>query len=260
MDNPTLPTLPAIFFGHGSPMNAIEDNEFSRAWSELGRAIPRPQAILCISAHWQSRGTQVTAIEKPKTIYDFYGFPPELYRQVYPAPGSTDLARQVQGLLAPTPVGLDQKWGLDHGTWSVLSHVYPKADIPVVQLSLDAAQPEAYHYELAKKLRPLRQQGVLVVGSGNIVHNLRLINWEDKPFDWALETDALAKELIETRNYAGMIAFPGSSRAAQLAVPTNEHFLPLLYILALQGENDSLRFFTEKISFGSLSMRGVVIG
>lgn len=241
-------------------MNAIEDNEFSRAWSELGRTIPRPGAILCISAHWQTHGTQVTAMERPKTIYDFYGFPPELYRKVYPAPGSADLARQVQALLAPMPAAQDQEWGLDHGTWSVLSRVYPLADIPVVQLSLDATQPEAYHYELAKKLRPLRKQGVLVVGSGNIVHNLSLINRKDHPLDWALEADARAKELIETRDHAGMIAFPGSSRAARLAVPTNEHFLPLLYILALQTDHDPLRFFTENISLGSLAMRGIVIG
>ena len=253
-------TLPAIFFGHGSPMNAIEDNEYSQVWAELGRTLPRPAAILCISAHWQTRGTQVTAMEKPKTLYDFYGFPPELYRVVYPAPGSAELARQVQALLSPLPVVQDQDWGLDHGAWSVLSRVYPRADIPVVQLSLDAAVPEAYHYELAKQLRPLRQQGVLVVGSGNIVHNLRLINWQDAPHDWALEADARARELIEARDHAGMIAFPGSIRAARLAVPTHEHFLPLLYILAMQTTDDPLRFFTEKVSMGSLSMRGVVIG
>jgi len=252
--------FPVIFAGHGSPMNAIEDNRFSQTWGDLGASLEQPKAILCISAHWQTGGSQVTAMEQPKTIYDFYGFPPELYQQVYPAPGSPELAKQVQSALGPTPVVLDQAWGLDHGTWSVLMHMFPKADVPVVQLSLDATQPEAYHFELAKRLLPLREQGVLVLGSGNIVHNLRLLSFEGRPLDWALEADARSKQLIETHDYQGMLQFPNSSRAARLAVPTNEHFLPLLYVLALHQEGEELHFFNEDVSLGSLSMRSVIIG
>jgi 4,5-DOPA dioxygenase extradiol len=252
--------FPALFVGHGSPMNAIEDNEFSRTWAELGASLPRPEAIVCISAHWQTNGSQVTAMPQPKTIYDFYGFPPELYQQVYPAPGSTELAHRVQSCLAPSAVVLDESWGLDHGTWSVLLKMYPQADIPVIQLSLDASQPEAYHYELAKRLRPLRQEGLLVMGSGNLVHNLGLLRWDDRPLDWAMEADTQLKTWIENGDHAAIVKFPTSSRAARLAVPTNEHFLPALYILALQEEGEKTRFFNEKLSLGSLSMRGVIIG
>jgi 4,5-DOPA dioxygenase extradiol len=252
--------FPVVFAGHGSPMNAIEHNAFSQTWAELGQALPRPSAILCVSAHWETRGTQVTAMTQPKTIHDFGGFPPELYQQVYPAPGAPVLAERVKALLSPTPVGLDQDWGLDHGTWSVLIRMYPRADIPVVQLSLDATQPEATHYELAKRLSPLREEGVLIVGSGNIVHNLRLIDWNDHDLDWAVEADTCMKDLIDARDHAGVIAFPHSSRAARLAVPTNEHFLPVLYVLAQQGAEENLRYFNDKISMGSLSMRGLVIG
>lgn len=252
--------FPAVFVGHGSPMNAIEDNEFSRTWAELGASLPRPQAILCISAHWQTTGSQVTAMPQPKTIYDFYGFPPELYQQIYPAPGSAELARRVQSCLAPTPVALDESWGLDHGTWSVLLKMYPQADIPVVQLSLDASQPEPYHYELAKRLRPLRQEGVLVLGSGNIVHNLGRLQWDGRPLDWAAEADRQVKQWIESGDHAAVARFPTSGQTGRLAVPTNEHFLPLLYVLALQEEGEKLRFFNEKLSLGSLSMRGVIIG
>jgi 4,5-DOPA dioxygenase extradiol len=252
--------FPVVFAGHGSPMNAIEHNAFSQAWAELGLALPKPAAILCVSAHWETRGTQVTAMAQPKTIHDFGGFPPELYQQVYPAPGAPELAERVRGLLSPTPVGLDQDWGLDHGTWSVLIRMYPQADIPVVQLSLDATQPEAYHYALAKRLSSLREEGVLIVGSGNIVHNLRLIDWNDHDLDWAVEADAVMRDLIDARDHAGVIAFPRSSRAARLAVPTNEHFLPVLYVLAQQGEGEKVRYFNDKISMGSLSMRGIVVG
>ena len=251
--------LPVLFVGHGSPMNAIEDNEFSREWAELGRSLPRPQAILCVSAHWQSRGTQVTAMPQPRTIYDFYGFPPELYRQVYPAPGSPDLARRVQTLLGTERVTLDEGWGLDHGTWSVLIRMFPQADIPVVQLSLDATRPEADHYRLAKGLAPLRDEGILVIGSGNVVHNLSVINWDGAPYDWAVAADARLKDLVTARDHPAIIAYPGSGREARLAVPTNEHFLPLLYVLALQEENENTRFFNEAVSLGSISMRGVVV-
>jgi 4,5-DOPA dioxygenase extradiol len=250
--------FPILFVGHGSPMNAIEDNTFSQTWARLGQDLPRPRAILCVSAHWQTRGTQVTAMEKPRTIYDFYGFPPELYRQKYPAPGSVELARRVQSLLGADTAGLDEEWGLDHGTWSVLIRMYPKADIPVVQLSLDMNLPEAAHYELAQRLRPLREEGVLVLGSGNMVHNLGMINWEGKPFEWAVQADARLKAMIEQRDHAGMQRFPPSSREARLAVPTNEHFLPALYILALQGADEQFTFFNEEVSLGSIGMRGFV--
>jgi 4,5-DOPA dioxygenase extradiol len=199
-------------------------------------------------------------MERPKTIYDFYGFPPELYRQTYPAPGSPELALRTQALLGPTAVSLDQGWGLDHGTWSVLIRMFPKADIPVVQLSLDANQPEAAHYELAKRLRPLRKEGILVLGSGNIVHNLRMLSFEERPLDWALEADDTSKKLIESGDHQALIQFPHSSRAARLAVPTNEHYLPLLYILAQQEKDENLRFFNDQMSLGSLSMRSVIIG
>ena len=241
-------------------MNAIEDNRFSQTWADLGASLEQPKAILCISAHWQTAGAQVTAMEKPRTIYDFGGFPPELYRQVYPAPGSPELAAQVKNALGSTPLVLDQSWGLDHGTWSVLIRMFPAANIPVVQLSLDATQPEAYHFELAKKLLPLREQGVLVLGSGNVVHNLRLLSMDERPLDWALEADERAKQLIETHDYQGMIDFPTASRATRLAVPTNEHFLPLLYALALHQEGEELHFFNDGMSLGSLSMRSVLIG
>jgi 4,5-DOPA dioxygenase extradiol len=253
-------TFPAIFAGHGSPMNAIEDNAFSRTWTELGASLARPRAILCVSAHWQTNGTQATAMAQPKTIHDFGGFPPELYRQEYPAPGSPELAQRAQALLGPGAVALDQSWGLDHGTWSVLIRMFPKADIPVVQLSLDASQPEAYHYNLAKGLRPLRQEGVLVMGSGNIVHNLRLLSFDERPLDWAVEADGVTKEMIESGDHQGLIDFPHSSRAARLAVPTNEHYLPLLYVLAQQEAGEGLSFFNDQMSLGSLSMRSIMIG
>jgi len=252
------PKFPIIFAGHGSPMNAIEDNTFSQTWAGLGQTLPRPKAILCISAHWQTRGTQVTAMEKPRTIYDFYGFPAELYRQKYPAPGSRELAQRVQSLLGADATGLDSEWGLDHGTWSVLLRMFPGADIPVVQLSLDTNMPEAAHYELAKRLRPLREEGVLVIGSGNMVHNLGVINWAGQPYDWAVQTDAQLKTMIEQRDHTAIIRFPSSSREARLAVPTNEHFLPAVYILALQETSEQFTFFNEDISLGSIGMRGFV--
>lgn len=253
------PKYPALFVGHGSPMNAIEDNEFCRTWTELGRTLPRPNAILCISAHWQTQGPKVTAMPRPRTIYDFYGFPPELYRASYPAPGSPELAAEVQSLLG-TEVSADLQWGLDHGTWSVLIRMYPQAEIPVVQLGLDLSRLEEQHYELARKLHPLRRQGVMIMGSGNAVHNLRLVNWQGSPYDWALEADSRIKELIETGDHAALTVFPRSSRPGRLAVPTNEHYLPLLYVLALQEEGEPVRFFNEQVSLGSISMRGVVVG
>ena len=253
-------TMPALFVGHGSPTNAIEDNEFSRAWSEAAKSLPRPRAILCISAHWETSGTQVTAMERPRTIHDFSGFPPSLHAKTYPAPGAPDLARLAQEAVRKTEVALDFEWGLDHGAWSVLCRMFPEADVPVVQLSLDHAQEPAYHYELGRELQGLRRKGVLIVGSGNIVHNLRQIVWQDTAYDWALEFDAKMKQLIEAGDHDAIIHYPNLGHAARLAVPTNEHYLPLLYVLALQGKGDEVSFFAEKVTLGSMSMRSVRVG
>ncbi|NWJ45826.1 MAG: 4,5-DOPA dioxygenase extradiol [Chloroflexi bacterium] len=251
--------LPALFIGHGSPMNAIEDNEFSRSWEELGKTLPRPHAILCISAHWETRGTQVTAMTQPETIHDFGGFPQELFEYQYPAPGSPELAKLVQEIVQLTKVEPDLSWGLDHGTWSILTKIYPEADIPIVQLSLDRTKEPAYHYALGKELRALRNRGVMIIGSGNIVHNLRFLSFQITAYDWAIEFDTLIKQLIEKGDHESIVNFRNLGKAAQLSIPTSEHFLPLLYILALQEETDSLRFFAEQFSMGSLSMSSVCL-
>lgn len=253
-------TMPALFVGHGSPMNAVEDNEFSRAWIEVGERLPQPKAILCISAHWETMGTYVTAMENPKTIHDFYGFPPKLYQQRYPAPGSPELAALVRQTIQSADVQLDFEWGVDHGAWSVLMRMFPKADIPVVQLSLDRTQPPAVHYELGKSLRPLRDQGILIIGSGNMVHNLGIMTWEDRAYGWADEFDQILKRRIETGDHQAIVNYHQLGRAAQLAIPTNEHFLPLLYVLGLQDDGEQVNFFAEKVTFGSISMRGLKIG
>jgi 4,5-DOPA dioxygenase extradiol len=253
-------TMPVLFVGHGSPMNAIEDTPFGQAWREAGSALPKPEAILCVSAHWETRGTGVTAMDQPRTIHDFGGFPPELFRAQYPAPGSPSLAEFVRQTASEYGILPDLQWGLDHGTWSVLMQMFPAADIPVVQLSLDSSQPPEYHYRLGRALRALRRRGVLVLGSGNIVHNLRMIAWDDKSFDWAIEADETMRDLLEKGDDAGVLRFPEASRAARLAVPTREHFYPLLYILGLRGENEEPQFFADQISLGSLSMRSVRYG
>ncbi len=258
--SPVPEKLPVLFVGHGSPMNAIEDNEFSRAWAEVGAALPRPQAILCISAHWETVGTQVTAMAAPRTIHDFYGFPRELYEQRYPAPGAPKLAQQVAEVVAPVAVTLDQDWGLDHGTWSVLCRMFPGADIPVLQLSLDRTQPPAYHYALGRALAPLRRQGVLIVGSGNMVHNLRLMCWEGGEYEWAVEFDALLRDLIQAGNHGPVVDYKSHGRNANLAIPTNEHYLPLLYVLGLQEPGEAVQFFAAKVAMCSLSMRSLQIG
>jgi 4,5-DOPA dioxygenase extradiol len=252
--------MPALFIGHGSPMNAIEDNEFSRVWAEIGKTLPKPRAILCISAHWETSGTQVTAMELPETIHDFGGFPRQLYEMVYQAPGSPTLAHLVQNSVSTTAVGLDFQWGFDHGAWSVLARLFPDASIPVVQLSLDRTQEPAYHYQLGKALRPLRNQGVLILASGNIVHNLRLAFIQEHPFDWAVEFDETLRQIILTQNHEGAIHYQSLGKAAALSVPTNEHYLPFLYALAVQDEGEELRFFTEKVTYGSLSMRSFQLG
>jgi 4,5-DOPA dioxygenase extradiol len=238
-------------------MNAVEDNEFSRAWAEMGQALPRPKAIVCVSAHWETAGTLVTAMEQPKTIYDFYGFPQELYAKRYPAPGSPDLARRVQGTVSKVQVRADLNWGLDHGTWSVLCRMFPDADIPVVQLSLDRTREPADHYELGKELASLRNKGILIVGSGNIVHNLGRVVWNDQAYDWAIEFDATIKQLILSGDHDSIVHYQKLGQVARLAIPTNEHFLPLLYILALQDKGEQIAFLTDRVTYGSLSMRSI---
>ena len=252
--------MPALFIGHGSPLNAIEDNEFSRAWTLMGESLPRPKAILCISAHWETVGTHVTAMALPKTIHDFYGFPPPLYEATYPAPGSPELARLAQKIVRSTRVQLNDEWGLDHGAWAVLCRMYPDADIPVIQLSLDRTKEPAFHYELGKELNVLRKKGVLIVGSGNMVHNLRVMLWRDTAFDWAAEFDETMKQLILAGDHAAIIDYRKLGEAARLSVPTNEHYLPMLYILALQDEKDRIGFFTDRVTLGSISMRSLRIG
>ena len=252
--------MPVLFVGHGSPMNAIEDNEFSRAWGELGASLPRPTAILCVSAHWETVGPYVTAMAHPKTIHDFSGFPKPLYDMRYPAPGSPDLARLVRQHVGPTEVRLDHEWGLDHGTWSVLCRMFPGGDIPVVQMSLDRTKEPAVHYALGRRLSELRDQGILIVGSGNIVHNLGRIVWRDTVHEWAVKFDAIVKNLILSGDHDAIIRYEELGAAARLAVPTNEHFLPLLSVLALQKSNDPLDFFAERVTLGAISMRSVRIG
>lgn len=259
--------MPALFVGHGSPMNAVEDNLFSRSWRRLGLLLPRPAAILCISAHWETRGTRVTAMESPRTLHDFGGFPAALYQMSYPAPGSPALARQIQQLVTGTAVGLDLEWGLDHGCWSILHHMYPNADIPVVQLSLDRMRSAAAHYALANELLPLRQEGVLIMGAGNLVHNLRLVAMGggqrdfNAPFgfEWAEEATAIFKKLIAAREHQALIDFPALGDAIQRAVPTPEHYLPLLYVLALHQPNEAVLFFNDLLVGGSLSMTSLII-
>jgi 4,5-DOPA dioxygenase extradiol len=257
--------MPVLFVGHGSPMNAIEENEFVLTWRELGKSIPRPNAILCISAHWETRGTFVTAMARPSTIHDFGGFPQELYNVKYPAPGSPELAYDVKRNITSTEVGLDDKWGLDHGAWSVIRNIYPDADVPVIEMSLDYHRTAHDHYELAKELVHLREKGVLIIGSGNIVHNLRMIAWDyaNKPeygFDWALRANEIFKDLIHENNHNALINYQRLGREVQMAVPTPDHFIPLLYSLALRKGNESVSFFNDKTVMGSLSMTSMQIG
>lgn len=257
MDNKRMP---ALFIGHGSPMNAIEQNEFSSGWLEAAQQLPKPRAILCVSAHWETRGVMVTAMENPKTIHDFYGFPRALFEKQYPAPGSLELAQQVGEMVKNTDVHPDSAWGLDHGTWSVLCRMYPAADIPVVQLSLDRTQDPDFHYELGRQLLTLRDEGVLILGSGNIVHNLRLIAFDSAPFDWAVSYDSQVKKWIVDGDHDSIIHYEKHGRPAELSVNSGEHYLPLLYVLAQQQKEEPVSFFNEKIFAGSLSMRCVKIG
>jgi len=256
--------MPVLFLGHGSPMNAIEENEFVQGIRTVGKTLPKPKAILCISAHWETSGTFVTAMDFPKTIHDFGGFPPELYEVQYPAPGNPELAHETKKLIHSAEVGLDRYWGLDHGAWSVIKHLFPKADIPVVELSLNYNQTPQQHYALAQELQILRKKGVLIIGSGNIVHNLRRIAWdkmnETYGFDWALEANEKMKQFILQDDHQALIDFSKQGTAFQLAIPSPEHFLPLLYALALKNENDEMFLFNDKPMAGSLSMTSLKIG
>ena len=256
--------MPVLFLGHGSPMNAIEENEYVRGFREIGRTIPTPTAILCISAHWYTRGTRVTAMEMPKTIHDFGGFPQALFEVQYPAKGSPALAEETKSLLAPTGVELDDQWGLDHGAWSVIKHLYPSANIPVIQMSIDLTQPPHYHYDLAKKLNALRQKGILIIGSGNIVHNLALVDFpnfhkDDYGFDWAMEARATINHYLLDGNHQPLLDYKKQTKAFQLAIPTPEHYLPLVYTLGLQQKGEAIHLFNDKLLAGSLSMTSLKI-
>lgn len=260
-----LEQMPVLFLGHGSPMNAIEENEFVTGWRNIGKTLPRPVAILCISAHWETRGTFVTAMEKPMTIHDFGGFPQALFDVQYPAPGNPELARETKSLIKKTEIGLDEKWGLDHGAWSVIKHLYPNADVPVIQMSLDYYQTPQYHYDLAKELSALRNKDVLIIGSGNMVHNLGMVDWDklnadEYGFDWAIEASEKMKKFILSNDHKQLINYKSQGKVFDLAIPTPEHYLPLLYALALKEENEKVSLFNDKAVAGSLTMTSVKIG
>jgi 4,5-DOPA dioxygenase extradiol len=255
--------MPAIFFGHGNPMNALMSNAYTKAWAAIGAKVPRPRAVLSISAHWYIRSTSVTAMPAPRTIHDFGGFPSELNQVTYPAPGDPALASRVQTLLASVSVGCDEQWGLDHGTWAVLRHVFPRADIPVVQLSIDKTQPPAFHYEIGKRLAPLRDEGTLIVGSGNLVHNLHAYAWGRRavePYDWAVRFEKHVRELLLAADDGPLVAYETLGHDAMLSIPTPDHYLPLLYVMALRREAEQVSFPVEGVDGGSVSMLAVQIG
>lgn len=259
------PKMPVLFLGHGSPMNAIEENEFVDGFRNIGKSIPKPAAIVCISAHWETQGTFVTAMERPKTIHDFGGFPKALYEVQYPAPGSPELAGRIKSLITTTRIESDYGWGLDHGAWSVIKHLYPGADVPVIQLSLNHYQMPQYHFDLMKELIPLRNEGVLIIGSGNMVHNLGLVAWDkfnadNYAFDWAMEASDKMKKYILNGEYKNLINYRFHGKAFELAIPTPEHYLPLLYAMALKEENEDVQLFNDKAVAGSLTMTSVKIG
>ncbi len=254
--------MPAVFLGHGSPMNTLQQNEFTDAWRKFGASIPKPRAVLCVSAHWFTHGTHVTATPTPETIHDFGGFPQALFDFQYPAPGDPVLAQRVADLLKPLNVGLDRQWGLDHGTWSVLAHVFPEADIPVIQLSIDRTQPAQFHYDLGKQLAPLRDEGVLIIGSGNVVHNLGIMNWREQnvAFDWAIRFNNVVKEHIANSNHGPLIDFEGFGNDAALAINSKEHYLPFLYILGAHSPQERANILSDGIIGGSISMLSVAVG
>ena len=256
-----VPHMPAIFVGHGSPMNAL-GGDYARTWRDLGDSLPRPKAILCVSAHWYVEETAITAMSQPRTIHDFYGFPKPLYDIQYPAPGDAWLVERVSDLLAPVPVRHDYDWGLDHGTWSVLMHMFPQADIPVLQLSIDLRQPPQFHYDLGRRLAELRDEGVLIIGSGDWVHNLRLAirAQSAEPLDWADRFNETVKELIAVRDHGPLIDWMSLGQDARLSIPTDEHYLPLLYVLGAMDKDEPVTFFNDRVSLGSISMRGLRAG
>lgn len=255
--------FPAIFFGHGNPMNALQKNLYTDAWRRIGKRIPKPRAILSISAHWSVPMTAVTIGTTPRTIHDFGGFPRELYQVQCPAPGDPDLAERVRSMLAPVPVAFDDSWGLDHGTWSVLKHVYPQADVPVVQLSINDAQSASVHFEIGRRIADLRSEGVLVMGSGNLVHNLHTYAWGrhmPEPYDWASRFESTARDLMLAGDYAPLIDYEGLGPDAMLSIPTPDHYLPLLYVLGAAQPEDAITFPVEGVDGGSISMLSVQIG
>lgn len=250
--------MPVLFIGHGSPMNGIENNEYSQTWAELGKSIPIPKAVLVVSAHWLSAGTKITAMNNPKTIHDFGGFPQQLFDVQYPAPGNPDLALETKKLITTTHVDMDHDWGLDHGTWTVVRHMYPKADIPVLQLSIDYYKPAEYHYNLAAQLADLRKKGVLIIGSGNMVHNLRMVDWDkmntNYGFDWAHEMNTIFKDKIGNGDHKALMNYEKLHKAATLAIPTPDHYWPMIYSLALRDKKDDVTFFNDSFVGGSLTM------
>ncbi|MBB3056692.1 4,5-DOPA-extradiol-dioxygenase [Mucilaginibacter gotjawali] len=254
--------MPVLFVGHGSPMNGIEDNEFSRRWTAMAKEIPVPKAVLVVSAHWFTKGTKVTAMDFPRTIHDFGGFPKELFEVQYPAPGDPALARETAGMIHSTEVELSHDWGLDHGTWTIVRHMYPLENIPVLQLSIDYTKDAAYHYELAKEIEQLRDKGVLIIGSGNIVHNLRMVAWDrlyepNYGYDWAKQINGTFKDLIASGDHDSLIHYERLGQEAMMAIPTPEHYLPLIYTLGLKGKNDAVSFFNDQAVGGSLTMTSV---
>ena len=256
--------MPVLFLGHGNPMNAIEENQFVDGFRNVAKTLPKPNAILCISAHWFTNGTKVTAMEMPKTIHDFGGFPQALFDVQYPAKGSPILAKETKELLLPTAVELDEKWGLDHGAWSVIKHLYPDANIPVIQLSIDYTKPAQYHFDLAQKLNALRNKGILIIGSGNIIHNLKLVDFsnfekDNYGYEWAIEARESINSYLLNGNYKPLIDYEKQTKAIQLAIPTPDHYLPLIYTLGLQQKNESLSLFNDKLVAGSLSMTSLKI-
>lgn len=257
--------MPVLFIGHGSPMNGIEDNDFSRNWAQLGKEIPLPKAVLVVSAHWLTTGTHITAMEHPRTIHDFGGFPQELFDVQYPAAGNPELATEVAQLITTTDVHLNHDWGLDHGAWTVVRHMYPEANIPVLQLSIDYFKPPQYHYNLAKQLQILRKKGVLILGSGNMIHNLRMLDWKniDTPnfgFDWAIELNEVLKKNIVEYNHKQLIDYQSMGKGIEMAVPTPDHYYPLLYALGLQEKTEDITFFNDRLVGGSLNMTSVILG
>lgn len=255
--------MPVLFVGHGNPMNALERNDYTRGWERMAAALPRPRAILSVSAHWYVPGGRVTSEERPRTIHDFGGFPRQLYEVRYPAPGLPDLARRVRDLLAPTPVALDERWGLDHGTWSVLVHVFPEADIPVVQLGIDETLSAQEHFDLARRLRPLRDEGVLVLGSGDVVHNLHTYAWGQhpvEPYDWAVRFESRIRESLDSGDLDSIVAYEQMGRDAALAAPTPDHFLPLVYVIAQAEKGEPVTYPVEGFDGGSVSMLTIRIG